>query len=76
MISIDNEKCIGCGACSRDCWSQSIDLKNNKAVFNGLDCISCGHCFAFVHRMLFQLLVIPVKPKSLPTLTLTFVMKI
>lgn len=45
MIQIDEKKCIGCGACEKDCFFQAIQVKENKA--NVLkDCFHCGHCVA------------------------------
>lgn len=46
LIEIDEEKCIGCGACVRDCLRRSIDIRNGKAVFCDRNCIQCGHCYA------------------------------
>lgn len=44
-IIIDKEKCIGCGACTKDCPAFSIKLNNGKAEMNG-SCIECGHCYS------------------------------
>ena len=41
----DEEKCIGCGLCVRDCTAGNISLPEGKAVF-GQDCYGCGHCIA------------------------------
>lgn len=46
MIHIDTNKCIGCGACVKDCLRKSIEIKKGKAVFYNRNCIQCGHCFA------------------------------
>ncbi|MCU0376664.1 MAG: nitroreductase family protein [Bacteroidales bacterium] len=49
VISIDEEKCTGCGLCVSVCKDFSIVLENGKAragknpVFG---CIACGHCMA------------------------------
>lgn len=45
MITIDREKCIGCGACVADCFPDALHLEDGKAVLGGA-CIECGHCFA------------------------------
>ncbi|MCI0523563.1 MAG: 4Fe-4S binding protein, partial [Bacteroidales bacterium] len=48
-ITIDEEKCTGCGLCVSVCKDFSIVLVNGKAragdkpVFG---CIACGHCMA------------------------------
>lgn len=45
-IEINQELCIGCGKCVRDCVSEKIKLVNGKAQFMYERCIQCGHCFA------------------------------
>ena len=46
MIEINNEKCIGCGQCVRDCFPVDIDLIDGKAVPRNEKCFDCGHCMA------------------------------
>lgn len=46
MIQFDQEKCIGCGLCVRDCLPQVIGIKNEKAYFKADQCFRCGHCIA------------------------------
>src|SRR5665647_3071453 len=41
---VDNDKCIGCGICSKVCPSLAITLVNRKAVVNEKDCRGCGGC--------------------------------
>lgn len=43
MVSIDQNKCIGCGMCVRDCFFQVLSLQEKRAVVSG-DCFNCGHC--------------------------------
>lgn len=49
-IVIDNEKCIKCGACVKDCITYSLEQDENgnvKVAEKGESlCISCQHCFA------------------------------
>lgn len=45
MIQIDNEKCIGCGLCIKDCPAGKLKLENSRAVYTP-ECIQCGHCVA------------------------------
>ena len=43
MVSIDQNKCIGCGMCVKDCFFGVLSLQDKKAVVSG-DCFHCGHC--------------------------------
>lgn len=55
MIQIDEERCIGCGACVKDCPGHALKMTENHAE-NTRPCIQCGHCVA----------VCPVKAVSIP----------
>ena len=46
MISIDQEKCIGCGLCVADCFPNDLIMKDEKAAATNKTCIKCGHCIA------------------------------
>jgi nitroreductase/NAD-dependent dihydropyrimidine dehydrogenase PreA subunit len=43
---IDPEACIGCGECVRVCPSQTIAMRDGKAVVTGERSLGCGHCAA------------------------------
>lgn len=45
MVQINQEKCIGCGLCVKDCIAAAIKIKDQKAEIVN-DCIYCGHCVA------------------------------
>ena len=49
MITVDREKCIGCGLCEKDCPAGKIKVEEGKAVWKP-DCIHCGHCVAVCPR--------------------------
>jgi nitroreductase/NAD-dependent dihydropyrimidine dehydrogenase PreA subunit len=43
---IDRDKCIGCGECVQVCPSQTLEMKDGKAVVTGVRSLACGHCAA------------------------------
>lgn len=55
MVIIDQEICVGCGACVKDCPGSAIRLEEGKAEAYR-SCIQCGHCVA----------VCPVDAVSIP----------
>ena len=48
MIIINNEQCIGCGQCVKDCVGYCITVKDGTAMLKDVskECIHCGHCVA------------------------------
>ncbi len=49
IISIDIERCTGCGLCVKVCKDFSLKLKEGKASINDnslFGCLACGHCVA------------------------------
>lgn len=42
-LSVDAEKCIGCGKCARGCFVQAITLENGRAQI-GEGCVGCASC--------------------------------
>ena len=45
-ITIDENKCIGCSLCVRDCPNSYLFLADNKAHTKESGCMECGHCYA------------------------------
>ena len=46
QIMIDQNKCIGCSLCVKDCPGACLYLENGKAHVRDSGCIECGHCYA------------------------------
>jgi len=46
LITVDLERCTGCGTCEKDCFSRNIFVRNGKAQVASPLCIHCGHCVA------------------------------
>lgn len=44
-VTVDKDKCIGCGACVSTCPASVFEMKDGKAeVVNESACISCHAC--------------------------------
>ncbi len=43
-ISIETEKCIGCGICQEICFVKAIKIDNGKCVLDDVRCRGCGRC--------------------------------
>lgn len=46
MMIVDNEKCVGCGLCVKDCFVKDIKIVDGKAKIRNVACFKCGHCIA------------------------------
>ncbi|WP_373483329.1 4Fe-4S dicluster domain-containing protein [Acetobacterium sp.] len=46
MIKIYENKCIGCGLCAKDCFTQDIEVVGEQVRSKKIRCIECGHCIA------------------------------
>ena len=45
-IVVNEEKCVGCELCVKDCPSSYLHIENGKAHTNTGGCLECGHCYA------------------------------
>jgi len=43
-VTIDKEKCTGCGTCVDTCPVEALKLVDDKAVVDPDTCIDCGSC--------------------------------
>lgn len=43
-VILDDNQCIGCTSCLKNCPTEAIRLKNGKARIIGEKCIDCGEC--------------------------------
>jgi len=43
-VKVDEEKCVGCGACVDVCPNGAITIENDKAKIDESKCIECGAC--------------------------------
>lgn len=46
IIRVDEEACIGCGMCVKDCPQNNLNMVDKKAAVRSQDCMKCGHCLA------------------------------
>jgi nitroreductase/Pyruvate/2-oxoacid:ferredoxin oxidoreductase delta subunit len=45
-VVIDAKKCVGCEACLQVCPSETLSMRDGKAVVTGQESLGCGHCAA------------------------------
>lgn len=67
-ITIDIEKCTGCGQCVEVCKDFSIVLENGKArtsIHPAFGCIGCGHCMAICPSGAIQIVGREMSPDAL-----------
>ena len=50
FLTVDSEKCVGCGACAKVCPAGCIALEGGKAVRNAQAGFGCNACLACMQR--------------------------
>lgn len=43
-VVINEETCIGCGACIEVCPTEALEMKDEKAKVDAEKCVDCGAC--------------------------------
>ena len=43
-VSVDRDKCIGCGICMERCFVKAIAITDGKCVLDDVKCRACGRC--------------------------------
>lgn len=61
-VTIDTDKCLGCGQCMVVCSHATIALSEGKARITGSSCSQCGHCRAACPEAAIQ--VTPLEPDA------------
>ncbi|MBM4446265.1 MAG: hypothetical protein FJ023_02780 [Chloroflexi bacterium] len=44
VIAIENDACVGCGACIDRCWMEALKMEGDLALRDANRCIGCGIC--------------------------------
>ncbi len=47
-VRLDEDKCVQCGLCSRNCKASAIDYKHYKVDYSR--CVACGDCIGKCHK--------------------------
>ncbi|MFQ8626854.1 MAG: 4Fe-4S dicluster-binding protein [Candidatus Gastranaerophilaceae bacterium] len=65
-FKVDEEKCIHCGLCVKDCSAKALEFNEDKIPeINEDACFKCQHCFAVCPGEQFQFLIKPRKIRML-----------
>lgn len=54
-VTIETDKCVGCGVCAKVCVAHNIRLNNKKAEILLEDCVMCGQCSAVCPKKAIQI---------------------
>ncbi|HIU31659.1 MAG TPA: DUF362 domain-containing protein [Candidatus Caccousia avistercoris] len=47
---VNQEKCVGCGMCQRNCAHSAISIADRKASIDPSKCVGCGRCIGACHK--------------------------
>lgn len=64
LITVDNEKCVGCGACSEACLTGAIAFEDKRPKAAHDICIRCGHCVAVCPTAAIDNIYAPLKKQT------------
>lgn len=63
MITVNKEKCTGCGECCRVCAGLVLKMEDSCPVYAGKGCIGCGHCEAICPAGAIELTAYHMEPE-------------
>ena len=66
-VRIDEQACIGCGLCQKDCPASNLDVADGKAHVLTQGCIMCGHCVAICPKAAVSMTGFDESPHELDT---------
>ena len=46
-LKIDNDRCIGCTHCMKECPTGAIRIRDGKALIHKDWCVDCGECLIY-----------------------------
>jgi heterodisulfide reductase subunit A-like polyferredoxin len=46
LCQVDEERCVGCGACAAICPFEAVAVRDGRAVVDQATCMGCGVCVA------------------------------
>ena len=64
-IHVDEDKCVKCGLCAKNCKAACIDIQKDKpATIDPTRCIVCGDCQGVCNKGAIRLASIGMRPKK------------